>query len=390
MSSPIYFDHAATTHMHACVVEAMLPYLGEMFGNPTELHTPGQLAREGLEAARAQVAAVIGAGEREIVFTSGGTESDNLALIGTLQLLQPGHVAISAVEHPAVMQSVRFLQELGWDATLVSVDRQGVLDLDVLEAALRPDTRMVSVMLANNVVGTLQPVREVARLAHERGILVHTDAVQAFGSVPVDVDDLGVDLLAASSHKIYGPKGTGALYVRRGTKVKPLIHGGGQERGIRSGTENVAGIVGFGAAAEIAERVMPEAGPRLAALRDRLVAGVLDRVPDVELLGHPTCRLPGSACLSIAGVQGEPLVLQLDAFEIAASAGSACASSSLEPSHVLTAMGYGPEQAHGSLRLTLGRENTDAEVERFLEVLPGIVSRLREIRTAPVTRQRVL
>lgn len=384
--TPIYFDHAATTHMHACVVEAMLPYMGEMFGNPTELHTPGQIAREGLETARAQVAALIGAPERDIVFTSGGTESDNLALIGTLQLLEPGHIAISAIEHPAVGQSVRFLQELGWDATLVSVDHHGVLDLDALEAALRPDTRMVSVMLANNVVGSLQPVREVAELAHERGILVHTDAVQAFGSVPIDVEELGVDLLAASSHKLYGPKGVGALYVRRGTRVKPLIHGGGQERGLRSGTENVPGIVGFGAAAEIALRVMPEASPRLAALRDRLVAGVLELVPDTELLGHPTSRLPGNACLSIAGVQGEPLVLQLDAHGIAASAGSACASSSLEPSHVLTAMGYGPEAAHGSLRLTLGRENTDAEVDRFLEVLPRVILQLRELRSLPASR----
>lgn len=377
--TPIYFDHAATTHMHACVVEAMLPYMAEMFGNPTELHTPGQVAREGLELARAQVAAVIGAHEREIVFTSGGTESDNLALIGPLLLEEPGHIAISAVEHPAVGQSVRFLQELGWEATLVSVDRYGVLDLDALAAALRPDTRLVSVMLANNVVGSLQPVREVAEVAHERGILVHTDAVQAFGTVPIDVDDLGVDLLAVSSHKIYGPKGIGALYVRRGTGIRPLIHGGGQERGLRSGTENVAGIVGFGAAAEVAARVMPEASPRLAALRDRLIAGVMERVPEVELLGHPTSRLPGNACLSIAGVQGEPLVLQLDAYDIAASAGSACASSSHAPSHVITAMGYGSAAAHGSLRLTLGRENTDAEVDRFLEVLPPVVSRLREL-----------
>jgi len=377
--TPIYFDHAATTHMHACVVEAMLPYMAEMFGNPTELHTPGQVAREGLELARAQVAAVIGAHEREIVFTSGGTESDNLALIGPLLLEEPGHIAISAVEHPAVGQSVRFLQELGWEATLVSVDRYGVLDLDALAAALRPDTRLVSVMLANNVVGSLQPVREVAEVAHERGILVHTDAVQAFGTVPIDVDDLGVDLLAVSSHKIYGPKGIGALYVRRGTGIRPLIHGGGQERGLRSGTENVAGIVGFGAAAEVAARVMPEASPRLAALRDRLIAGVMERVPEVELLGHPTSRLPGNACLSIAGVQGEPLVLQLDAYDIAASAGSACASSSHAPSHVITAMGYGSAAAHGSLRLRLGRENTDAEVDRFLEVLPPVVSRLREL-----------
>jgi cysteine desulfurase len=382
----IYFDHAATTPVDRRVLEAMLPYFSERAGNASEIHAWGREAHEALEHARAQVAAGLGAHEREIVFTSGGTESDNLAVVGLLQLEQPGHMVISAVEHPAVTAAAGFLERLGWDVSRVPVDRTGTVDLEALAAALRPDTRLVSLMLANNVVGTLQPVKEAAALAHEHGVVVHTDAVQAVGAVPIDVDDLGVDLLSLSGHKIYGPKGVGALYVRRGVKVRPLIHGGGQERALRSGTENVAGAVGLGAAVELALRILPETVSRVSALRDRLTAGILSAVPDVELLGHPTRRLPGNVCVSVRFIEGESMVLRLDRAGIAASSGSACASQSLEPSHVLTSMGYDAVAAHGSLRLTLGRENTAAEVERFLEVFPAIVADLRAMSPLSATR----
>jgi cysteine desulfurase len=373
----VYFDHAATTPVDPGVLEVMLPYFSERFGNASEVHTPGRLAKAGLDHARAQVAAALGAHEREIVFTGGGTESDNLALVGTLQAQQPAHLVVGAVEHPAIVESARFLQGLGWDVTFVPVDRHGKMTADAVSQALRDDTRLVSIMLANNVVGTLQPIREIAALAHERGVTVHTDAVQAVGAVPVDVDDLGVDMLSLSGHKLYGPKGIGALYVRRGTRIKPALHGGGQERGLRSGTENVAGAVGLGAAIEMATAALPIAGPHMIALRERLLAGILAAVPEVESLGHREERLPGNVCVSVRYIEGESMILKLDADGIAASSGSACASQSLEPSHVILAMGYDAVAAHGSLRLSLGRENTDADVDHFLAVFPGIVEQLR-------------
>ena len=323
------------------------------------------------------MAAALGAGEKEIVFTSGGTESDNLALLGVTQKLEPGHVIVSAVEHPAVMETARYLQRLDWDVTFVPVDRHGVIDVDHYEAAFRADTRLASVMTANNVMGSLQPIAELARLAHERGVTFHTDAVQAVGAVPVDVNALGVDLLSLSGHKLYGPKGSGALFVRRGVRLAPVTHGGGHERRLRSGTENVPGIVGLGAALAIAHEELPAQQPRVTALRDRLIAGVLGAVEEVTLLGHPSERLPGNACFSIRYVEGESMVLQLDGKGIAASSGSACASGSLEPSHVILAMGLGAEEAHGSLRLTLGRENSAEDVDYFVAVLPGVVEKLR-------------
>lgn len=378
-----YFDHAATTPVDAAVLDAMLPYFTERAGNASEVHAWGRTAKEGLERARAQVAAALGAREREIVFTSGGTESDNLAIIGLLQLEEPGHLVISAVEHPAVTAAARFLEQRGWEVSAVPVDTDGRLDLDALARELRPTTRLVSVMLANNVVGTLQPVREVAALAHERGITVHTDAVQAVGSVPIDVEDLGVDLLSLSGHKLYAPKGIGALYVRRGIRLKPLIHGGGQERGLRSGTENVAGAVGLGAAVQMAVEALPQTTVHVSALRDRLIDGILATVPDVTLLGPRENRLPGNVCVSVRFIEGESMVLRLDQAGFAVSSGSACASKSLEPSHVILAMGYDAVAAHGSLRLSLGRENTVEQVDRFLEVFPGIVADLRAM--SPLT-----
>jgi cysteine desulfurase len=266
---------------------------------------------------------------------------------------------------------------LGWETTFVTVDRWGMVHPDAVAAALRPDTRLVSIMLANNVVGTLQPIREISALVHEHGAVMHTDAVQAVGAVPIDVGDLGVDMLSLSGHKLYGPKGIGALYVRRGTKLKPLLHGGGQERGLRSGTENVAGAVGLGAAIELAVAELPTAAGRMSAMRDRLLAGIEGTVSEVETLGHRRERLPGNVCVSVRYIEGESMILKLDAAGIAASSGSACASQSLEPSHVILAMGYDAVAAHGSLRLSLGRENTDEDVDHFLGVFPGIVEQLR-------------
>jgi cysteine desulfurase len=373
----VYFDHAATTAVDARVLERMLPFFSERYGNPSEVHGLGREARAAVDEARAQVAAALGASEKEIVFTSGGTESDNLALLGVLQKLEPGHLIISAVEHPAVMETARYLQRLDWEVTFAPVDRHGVVDLDQYQAALRPDTRLASVMTANNVMGSLQPIAELARLAHERGVIFHTDAVQAVGAVPIDVNALGVDLLSLSGHKVYGPKGSGALFVRRGVRLAPVIHGGGHERRLRSGTENVPAIVGLGTALAIAHEELPSQKPRITALRDRLIAGVLGTVEEAILLGHPSERLPGNACFSIRYVEGESMVLQLDGQGVAASSGSACASGSLEPSHVILAMGLGAEDAHGSLRLTLGRENSAEDVDYLVAVLPGVVEKLR-------------
>lgn len=374
----VYFDHAATTALDPRVLEAMLPYLREKYGNPSEIHRWGRQARAAVDAARAQVAAAIGADERDIVFTGGGSEADSLAIVGFAQALEPGHLIVSAVEHPAVMEAARFLEKrMGWEVTRAPVDAHGRVDVEAYAAAFRPDTRLVSVMLANNVVGTVQPVAELAAIAHQREVVFHTDAVQAVGSLPVDVRALDVDLLSLSAHKFYGPKGVGALYVRRGRRLTPLVHGGGQERNLRSGTENVAGIVGLGVAVELAVAAIHAELPRLETLRDRLAEGVMESVEDVVYLGHPRERLPGNACFSIRFIEGESMVLRLDELGIAVSSGSACASVSLEPSHVIMAMGHDAVAAHGSLRLTLGRENGDADVDYFLQEFPGVVATLR-------------
>jgi cysteine desulfurase len=375
----VYFDHAATTPVDPEVLEAMLPWFSERYGNPSELHRLGREARAAVEAARAQVAAVIGAGEKEIVFTAGGTESDNLALFGSLARYQPGHLIVSAVEHPAVMEAARALNRLGWAVDFVPVDGDGIVDLDAYEQAFRDDTRLVSIMLANNVVGSVQPVATLARIAHEKGALFHTDAVQAVGSLPLDVTDLGVDLLSLSGHKLYGPKGIGVLYVKRGTRLQPILHGGGHERRLRSGTENVPGIVGLGVAMSLAAEQLPEVRPRLERLRDRIAYGVLERIPEVTYLGHPSERLPGNVAFSVRYVEGESMLLQLDAQGFMVSSGSACASGSLEPSHVVLALGLGAEEAHGSMRISLGRENTDEEAEAFLDAFPPIVDKLRQM-----------
>jgi len=373
----VYFDHAATTPVDEQVLEAMLPYFREQYGNPSELHALGRGARAAVEEARAKVAAALGAGEREIVFTAGGTEADNLALSGYLQRFEPGHLIVGCIEHPAVMETARALNRQGWDVDFVPVTGDGTVDLEAFEQAFRGDTRLASVMLANNVVGTIQPVAELARIAHEHGAAFHTDAVQAVGSIPVDVRELGVDMLSLSGHKIYAAKGVGALYVKRGTRLSPVIHGGGHERRLRSGTENVPGIVGLGAAIGIAQAALADTRPRLEALRDKLAQGVLDSIPEVTYLGHPTRRLPGNVAFAVRFIEGESMLLQLDMKGFMVSSGSACASGSLEPSHVILALGLGAEEAHGSLRLSLGRENTEAEVDEFLDVFPPIVEKLR-------------
>ncbi|MGO8685477.1 MAG: cysteine desulfurase family protein [Thermoleophilia bacterium] len=375
----VYFDHAATTAVDERVLAQMLPYFSERYGNASELHGLGQEARAAVETARADVAAALGASEKEIIFTSGGTESDNMALIGYLQRFEPGHLVTSAIEHPAVGEAARYLQRQGWEVTYVGVDGDGLIDIDEYEQAFRSDTRLASVMMANNVVGTVQPIKDLARIAHEKGAVFHTDAVQAAGSLPIDVADLGVDLLSISGHKFYGPKGIGAIYIRRGTRMAAILHGGGHERRLRSGTENTPGIVGLAAALTLAVAEMPTTGPRLAALRDRALDGVVAAVPDVIALGHRQDRLPGNVAFTVRYIEGESMLLQLDQKGIAVSSGSACASGSLEPSHVILALGLGAEEAHGSLRLSLGRENTVEEIDYFLEVFPPIVEKLRQM-----------
>lgn len=375
----IYLDHAATTPVHPEVAEAMRRCLVDVWGNPSSIHAQGREARLAVEAARERVAALIGARPREIVFTSGGTEADNLAILGAARRRREkgDHVITSAVEHHAVLHACEALREEGFRVTVLPVDGDGLVDPEDLRRALDERTVLVSVMLANNEVGTIQPVRELAALARERGVPFHTDAVQAAGQIPVDVDDLGVDLLSLSGHKIYGPKGVGALFVRRGMRLDPLVYGGGQERRLRPGTENVPGIVGLGKAAELARQELPERARHAAALARRLREGVLERVPATVLNGHPTRRLPNNVNVSILGVQAESVLLNLDLRGVAASSGSACAAGSLETSHVLRAMGVPAERAEGALRLTLGRGNTEDDVDAVLEILPPLVEKLR-------------
>ena len=374
----IYLDHNATTPLHPSVLEAMLPFLGERFGNPSSLHWSGREARQGLDRARRSAAALIGAEPAEIVFTASGTEADNLALRGALAAAGPGkrHLVTSAVEHPAVLSTCEDLERSGVEVTRLPVDSAGQVDPAAAEAALRPDTALLSLMLANNEVGTLQPVEEIARAARERGVRVHCDAVQAAGRVPVDVRALGVDLLSLSGHKIGGPKGVGALFASREAVLRPILTGGSQEGGRRAGTENVAGIVGFGRACELAAAGLAEGAGCQGRLRDRLQRGIEERVPGARANGHPELRLPNTLNLTFPGVDGESLLMNLDLLGIAASTGSACSSGSVEPSHVLIAMGLSPREVSGSIRLSLGPENTEEEVDAALEALADVVRSL--------------
>ncbi|HWR71162.1 MAG TPA: cysteine desulfurase NifS [Dehalococcoidia bacterium] len=377
----IFLDHAATTPTDLRVVEAMLPYFSDSFGNPSSIHSLGLETRTAVAEAREKVASLIGAAGDEIIFTSGGTEADNLAIKGIAQAnAQRGkHIVTTRIEHHAVEESCRYLEKQGFKVTHVAVDQDGLVDPREVERAVTPETILISVMHANNEVGTIQPIAEISRVARSRGIYFHTDAVQTVGHIPAKVDDLGVDLLAISAHKLYGPKGVGVLYVRKGTRIVPFMHGGGQERGLRATTENVPGIVGFGKAAEIAQAEMDAESKHVTRLRDKLIKGLLERIPQVRLNGHPTQRLPNNVNISVASVEGESLAVSLDLEGIAVSTGSACSSEAMEPSHVLTAMGVPVELARGSLRFSLGKKNTDEEIDRVLEAFPRIVSRLRAV-----------
>ena len=380
MSSRIYFDHSATTPLDPRVLEAMGPFLAGAYGNPSSLHQEGRIARQGVDTARAQVAELIGADPDEIIFTASGTEADNLALIGAGRASgEPGHVVTSAIEHAAILETCKFLASGGTKITRLPVDGDGLVRPEGLLRAMQSHVTLVSVMAANNVVGTIQPIEELAHLTKLYGVLFHTDAVQAAGKIPLDVNELQVDLLSLSAHKLHGPKGVGALYVRKGVKLLPIVFGGGQERGLRSATENVAGIVGFGAAAEIARRELDQEATRLAGFRGRIANEILRTFPNAYLFGHPTQRLPGHLSLGFRGQERAvgKLLAALDQASIAVSAGSACsAHHSGEPSGVLLAMGHDSESARGLIRVSLGRFNTQQEIDRFLDVLSSAVSAL--------------
>jgi len=375
----IYLDHAATTPTHPEVVKAMLPYFTDAFGNPSSIYSCGQEARGAIEEARTKVAELIGARSEEIIFTSGGTEADNFALKGVAYANENkgNHIITTPIEHHAVTEVCKFLQRRGFRITYLPVDEYGLVDPQDIKKAITDKTILISVMHANNEVGTVEPIGEIGKVAREAGVYFHTDAVQTVGHIPVNVDELNVDLLSISAHKLYGPKGVGSLYVRKGIKLASLIHGGAQERNRRAGTENVPAIMGFGKAIELAGRAVDKEAERLSYLRDKLIKSLVERIDHIRLNGHPRKRLPNNVNVSVDFVEGESMLLNLDLEGICASTGSACSSASLEPSHVLLALGLPPEQAHGSLRFTLGRENTEEDIERVLEVLPRIVAKLR-------------
>jgi cysteine desulfurase len=381
MKKLVYMDHAATTPVKPDVIEAMLPYFSEKFGNPSSLYALARDSKEAVEHARAQVAAAIGASPDEIFFTAGGSESDNWAIKGTAfaNRKKGDHIITSAIEHHAVLHTCEYLEKQGFSVTYLPVDRYGLVDPADVEAAITERTILVTVMAANNEIGTLQPIREIGRIARAHGVPFHTDAVQAVGAVKIDVKADNIDMLSLSGHKFYGPKGIGALYVRKGTRLDSLVHGGGQERQRRAGTENLPGIVGLGKAIEMATADIEGHAAHIAAMRDRLRDGILAAIPDTILNGHPTERLPNNLNVSFRYIEGESVLLMLDAHGICASTGSACSSASLEPSHVLLAIGLPHETAHGSLRLTLGDLTTDEDVDHVLEVLPKVVERLRSM-----------
>lgn len=379
MEKLVYMDHNATTPTDHRVVEAMLPYFSKGYGNPSSIYKLAQEAHEAKEAARDRVAEILGAKPEEVVFTSGGTEADNFAIKGIAYANKEkrNHIITSKVEHHAVLNVCKWLEKQGYEVTYLGVDKYGIVDLDELRDAIGDKTILISVMHANNEIGTIEPIAEIAKIAKEKGIYLHTDAVQTVGKLSTDVNELGVDLLSLSGHKFYGPKGVGALYVRRGTKVVPLLHGGHHERSRRAGTENVPGIVGLGKTCEIALGEMKDEGKTLKTLRDRLQKGIVDGIDDVVLNGHPEQRLPNTLSVCVKWVEGESILLNLDLQGIAASSGSACASGSLEPSHVLSAIGLPPEVAHGSLRFSLGKDNTEDDVDLVIGALPPIVEKLR-------------
>ncbi|MCI6907952.1 MAG: cysteine desulfurase NifS [Clostridiales bacterium] len=380
MSRYVYADNAATTPVSEAVFRAMEPWLRGGYGNPSSIYSIGREAHEAVEHARAQVAAVIGASPSEIVFTGCGSEADNFAVkgIASAQRNRGRHIISTKIEHHAMLHTFDYLKKLGFEITLLDVDSDGLVSPADVEAAIRPDTILISVMAANNEIGTIEPLAEIGAVAAAHKIPFHTDAVQAYGHIPLDVREMNLSLLSLSGHKLYGPKGIGALYIKNGVRIDTFLHGGGQERGRRGGTENVAGIVGLGVAAEAAAASMAEESARIAAMRDRLIVELL-KIPYSRLNGHPTRRLPGNASFCFEAIEGESLVLTLDMLGVAASSGSACSSGSLDPSHVLMAIGLPHEVAHGSLRLSLGAENTEEDVDRIVDAVRASVSRLRDM-----------
>ena len=379
----VYLDHNATTYLRREVLDEMLPFFIERFGNASSVHFFGQENRGAVDEARQAVADLIGAEREEIVFTAGGTESDNIALRGVVAALRGAvsrpHVITSAIEHPAVLGTCRALEREGVDVTYLPCTRGGAVDAASLETAFRPETVLVSVMFSNNETGVIQPVDAIARAARRRGVAVHCDAVQGIGKVPVDVQELDVNLLSISAHKLYGPKGIGALYVRRGTKIEPIQTGGHQESGLRPGTENIAGIVGFGAACRIAGERLAGEVERIGALRDRLEAGLLERIPNVRINGSESVRVPNTCNVTVPGIEGEAMALNLSMLGFALSSGSACATGDSGPSYVLESMGIDPVEAQGALRISLGICNTEEEIDAFLDLFPGVVARLRAL-----------
>ena len=384
-------DHGAGMPLDSRVFEAMKPYFRENYGNPSSSHSFGNSVRNAMESAREKVALLVAAEKpQEVIFTSGGTESNNLAIKGVAYRNREkgNHIITTAIEHISVINICKFLQKQGFEVSYVPVDNQGVVDLKKLEEAINDRTVLISVMYANGEIGTIQPIKEIGKLAQENNIVFHVDTVAAAGKVPINVKKENIDLLSLSSNDMYGPKGVGALYIKKGTKVQPIIQGGGQERGLRSGTENIPGIVGMGKAAEIAQKEMESEGKRLTALRDKLIKGALDKIEYSFLNGHPTERLPNNANLRFSYIEGESLILGLDMYGVQVSSGSACTSKTLEPSHVLLAIGLAHEEAHGSLVFTLGKQNLEEDVDYVLEVLPDVVKRLRSL--SPLTPKEMV
>jgi cysteine desulfurase len=378
----IYMDHAATTSTDIEVVKAMEPYFSLKYGNPNSVHSFGQEAREAVEEAREKIAHLIGANPSEIIFTAGGTEADNYAIKGIAWANQKkgNHIITSKIEHHAVLHSCQFLEKQGFRVTYLTVDKYGLIDPEDVKKAITDKTILITIMHANNEIGTIEPIKEISKVVKKAGIYFHTDSVQTTGHIPIDVNDLGVDMLSISGHKFYGPNGVGVLYLRKGTRIVTLIDGGAQEKNRRAGTENVAGIVGLGKAAEMAEkRLIQGKEAEVIKLRDKLIKGIIKNIKRARLNGHPTKRLPGNANFCFEFIEGESMLLSLDMEGVAASSGSACTSGSLEASHVLLAIGLPPEIAHGSLRLTLGKDNTEEEVDYVIGILPGIIQKLRAL-----------
>ncbi len=381
MQKIIYMDNAATTKIDPVVFKSMLPFLKEQYGNPSSIYSLGRESREAIENAREKIGHAIGADNKEIYITSGGSEADNWAIKGVAFANQEKgkHIITSSIEHHAVLNTCEYLKRHGFDITYIPVKENGIIDIEQLEKSIRKDTILISVMFANNEVGSIQPIEEIGAIAKKKGVYFHTDAVQAVGHVPIDVNKMNIYLLSLSAHKFHGPKGVGALYIRRGTNISNMIHGGGQEFKKRAGTENIAGIVGLGTAIEISVRNISKDTKYLINLRDKLINGLIKSIPDTILNGDPKLRLPGNVNVCFKYIEGESILLLLDSIGVCASSGSACTSGSLEPSHVLLAIGRPHEIAHGSLRLTLSRENTEQEVDFLLDNLPGIVKKLRDM-----------